>query len=274
MPELPEVETIRRQLHRRLAGSKIVEVKVWRSGRETPRSIRLSAALVDRTIVSVERRAKLLIWKLDHGQSLVAHLKMTGRFVFVSSSHEPAKHDRIGFSLRRRGQNIRVVWSDVRQFGFIRLVSTSTLKKLLETYGPEPLKISPEKLAERLKSGSVRKLKSALLDQTVIAGIGNIYADEVCHRAGLLPTRRLASLSSRERVGLARVIQSVLRAAVAERGTSADDYVDAQGKPGNFLKFLRVYGRAGKPCRSCHQGIIKKIVLGQRGTHYCTRCQR
>lgn len=273
MPELPEVETIRAQLDKGLRGKKIAAVQVLYGGRLRPSTVALTQGVTGRTIESVERRAKLLIWRLDHKCFLLAHLKMTGRFIFVPAEYHPGKHDHVIFYLSDHGNTSRLVWSDVRKFGYLELADDKKLTSVLATYGPEPLLSSPETLANRLVRPKTRSLKAALLNQATIAGIGNIYADEACHRAGLRPMRRLASLSSGERLRLAREVQQVLKEAVKQHGTSADDYVDTRGERGDFQRFLRVYGRKGQPCPVCRTPI-KKTVHAQRGTHYCPKCQK
>jgi formamidopyrimidine-DNA glycosylase len=229
-------------------------------------------SIVGRRVTSIERRAKLLVWRFDDETVLTAHLKMTGRFVFIKEGYERQKHDRIRFVFERSGKRFSLVWADVRQFGFLKLVEPQELKEMLDGYGPEPMGVSCEALAERLARRSTRSIKALLLDQTVIAGIGNIYADEACHRAGIRPMRHASRLKREECLRLAREIQNILRESIAQQGTSANDYVDTRGEKGGFLALLRVYGRGGEPCRACAQPI-KKIVHGQRGTHFCLRCQ-
>lgn len=271
MPELPEVETVRRQLDQKIHGRKIVQVKILRSGRETPAGDRFSRALTGSTVNRVSRRAKLLVFELTDGRALISHLKMTGRFIFVPPTFTPDKHDRIIFQFT--GLPHWLVWGDIRQFGFVRVVSAAELKKILATYGPEPLETSAHELADLLKTPKRRNLKVALLNQQVIAGIGNIYADEACHRAHIRPTRRLGSLTSADRLRVTQAVQQVLKESLIQQGTSANDYVDTNGERGGFLELLRVYGRGGQPCRNCQQPV-KKIVLAQRGTHFCPQCQK
>lgn len=270
MPELPEVETVRRQLDKKIHGRKIVQIKILRSGRETPVGIRFTRTLTGATVKAVARRAKLLVFEMTDGRAMISHLKMTGRFIFVSPTFTPDKHDRIIFKFA--GLQEWLVWGDVRQFGFVRVVSAAELHTILAAYGPEPLETPAAELADRLRTPKTRSLKAALLNQQVIAGVGNIYADEACHRAHLRPTRRLGSLSAADRLQVITAVQQVLKESIAQRGTSANDYVDTQGERGGFLELLRVYGRDGQPCRNCKQPV-KKIVLTQRGTHYCPACQ-
>jgi formamidopyrimidine-DNA glycosylase len=269
MPELPEVETVRRQLAERLDGSTIELIELWKTGREEPRGLSFVQTLVGKTIERIERRAKVLIWRFTDGDAVIAHLKMTGKFLFADQDFVQTKHDRARFVFQ---SGVQLVWSDVRQFGYMKHLTRDQLAELWEAYGPEPLEVTPEILAERLKTASRRSIKAVLLDQVVIAGIGNIYADEACHRAGIRPARKAAALTSEERTRLAMEIQEVLQESLAQRGTSANDYVDTEGERGGFLGLLRVYGREGEPCRTCG-APIKKIVLAQRGTHFCPICQ-
>jgi formamidopyrimidine-DNA glycosylase len=268
MPELPEVETVRRQLHAGLAGKMIVSVTLLKSGREKPVGKRFVEAVVGKTIEGVERRAKLLVYRFTDGTAMTAHLKMTGKFVFVDDEYVSTKHDRMIFELG----DTRLVWNDVRRFGFVHFVSGKELEEILSKYGPEPLESHVTLLATRFIKPKTRMVKAALLNQAVIAGVGNIYADEACHRAGILPTRRLGKMKEADRINLMKHLKELLDEAVKQRGTSANDYVDTEGKKGGFLSLLRVYGREGEKCLNCG-GEIKKIVVAQRGTHYCGGCQ-
>lgn len=272
MPELPEVETVRRQLHDRIAGKTIREVVIFKSGRETPVGSKFVQALVGRRLSSVDRRAKVLVFRFKDGGAMLGHLKMTGKFIFVPATHRgaPGKHDRILFVFDTK---TNVVWSDVRKFGYLKVASADEARDALAHYGPEPLEASARELAERLDRKSTRSIKAALLDQTVIAGIGNIYADESLFRARIRPMRRVDRLTSDDRLRLAKEIKKVLAESLAQKGTSAVDYLDTTGEKGSFQNFLRVYGRGGQPCRDCDRPI-KKIVAAQRGTHYCVNCQK
>jgi formamidopyrimidine-DNA glycosylase len=273
MPELPEVETIRRQLDKRLRGARILHVKILKSGRERPAGQAFIQVMQNQVIQSIARRAKLLIWRLQDGRAVLAHLKMTGKFLFVEASHEPQKHDAIQFScLDAQGQSLELVWNDVRKFGFMEVVSAKALEERLKEYGPEPLEVEPEVLAEQLSRPKTRLLKAALLDQTCIAGVGNIYADEACYRVGIHPKRRLGDLKAIDRLQLAEAIQTVLQASIDQQGTSARTYVDTTGSRGGFVALLRVYGCEGEPCLKCGTAI-QKMRLVQRGTHVCPRCQ-
>ena len=290
MPELPEVETIARQLDKKLRGATIKSVNLLQSGRETPVGPKFVKALIGKKIERIGRRAKLLVWNFTDGTAMLAHLKMTGRFVFVDKDFKPGKHDRAIFifkpshvarpasqvpgTLRRAMmRRLVLVWSDIRKFGYVKVVKPKELEEVMACYGPEPLEAQAHELAERLKSPKTRMVKAALLNQEAIAGVGNIYADEALHRAKLRPTRRLGTLTADDRLRLAKEIKKILCESLEQGGTSANDYVDASGKKGNFLGFLRVYGRAGEKCRDCGTAI-KRITIGQRGTHYCPSCQK
>ncbi len=269
MPELPEVETVRRQLDERLRGRRIDRVKMLQTGREEPAGKAFVKALEGAWIRTIARRAKLLVWHLEDSRAILAHLKMTGRFVFVDADYVPTKHDRIEFQL---GED-RLMWGDVRKFGFMKIADAHELEDILGAYGPEPLETSAKDIAARFSGSSTRPIKTALLDQAILAGVGNIYADEALHRAGIRPIRRLSSLSEKERLARAASIQEILQESIAQQGTSANDYVDTKGERGGFLDLLRVYQRGGEPCTTC-KTPIKRIVLAQRGTHYCPTCQK
>jgi formamidopyrimidine-DNA glycosylase len=270
MPELPEVETIRRQLHEAIAGKTVQAVTVLKTGRETPLGKKFAQAVVGKRLAGVERRAKVLVFRFVDDTAILGHLKMTGRFLFVTADYEPNKHDRMLFVLSTGP--LHLIWSDVRMFGYLRFAKPEEVTKQLAHYGPEPLESTPGQLADRLKRPSSRAIKATLLDQTVIAGVGNIYADEALFKAGIRPTRQTKSLSAVERLKLAKAIKVILQASVDRNGTSADDYVDTSGSKGDYKRFLKVYGYGGEPCKKCGTSI-KKIRVAQRGTHYCPKCQ-
>ncbi|MCA9389327.1 MAG: bifunctional DNA-formamidopyrimidine glycosylase/DNA-(apurinic or apyrimidinic site) lyase [Candidatus Magasanikbacteria bacterium] len=270
MPELPEVETIKRQLNERLVNKRIIGVEVIHSGREFPREALFIDQLKGRKIIAVKRRAKLLIFYFMDGGVMTAHLKMTGKFLFAEKGYEPKKHDHILFYL---DDGSIMIWSDVRKFGFVNLLTDEQLEDEIADYGPEPLEHEIQILADALKRHSTRAIKSVLLDQKVIAGIGNIYADESLFRARIHPSTRAHLLTDEQRFFLAKEIQLVLTESIEQKGTSANDYIDTQGERGGFLSLLRVYGRAGEKCVSCKKTTIQKITQAGRGTHFCPKCQ-
>lgn len=274
MPELPEVETVRRQLEKRLEGARIFDVTVWQSDKESPRGEAFAIALKGKRIIALERRGKLLLWRFSDGTALAVHLKMTGKLTFYDKKPSgPAdRHARLLFTFARGREMGYLAWSDVRRFGYLRLLDAAATDAVLSEYGPEPLTATVETLAERLSRPSRRAIKAILLDQSVIAGIGNIYADEACFLSAIHPARRQDRLKPAERKALAVSIQDILARAVRRRGTSAHTYVDTEGKKGGFLRLLQVYGRGGQACFRCAT-TIEKCVLAGRGTHFCPVCQ-
>ena len=268
MPELPEVETIRRQMTSELAGKKIRKIVIRFSGRIRPSAGALALALNGADILSIKRRAKLLILNFSGGWTLVTHLKMTGKFLLKPRGALPGNHTHVIFQL----SNAQDLWfDDVRKFGYLKLVRTEDLESEIigpERYGPEPLEPTfTEKLfGNCLASRGKKKIKPLLMDQTCVAGIGNIYADEACFRAGIRPTRRVNSLSLKEFKALYRGILGALKDSLKYHGASASDYLDLYGKKGQTVQHLFVYGR--KQCRRC-RGALKKIRLGSRSAHFC-----
>ena len=268
MPELPEVETIVRGLAPALTGRRIAEVRV-----ETPRSVVndlpgdfVSLLRGDR-ITGVTRRGKFIVMPLASGSTLTVHLRMTGRLILERTPVEdPYVRVRLRF---RDGGWLR--FSDMRKFGRMRLTADGTWAAGL---GVEPLSpaFTPRCLAGLL-AGRRGAIKSLLLDQRVMAGVGNIYACEALFQAGIHPARRAGGLSPERVRRLHAALVRVLENAVAMRGTSVEHYVDAEGLEGGFQNNLAVYGREGLSCLRCH-APIKRVTIGQRGTFYCPRCQR
>ena len=269
MPELPEVETIVRDLKERVIGAGIRGVdflngSVWRNGKP------LSRSLIRKRITNIERMGKNILIHLSNNRTLVIHLKMTGRLTFEDSRTPLAKHTH--FAIRLDNGELR--YSDVRRFGYLDLVESSKLDRVdyLAQLGPDPLRISENEFITIIRSKR-RIIKSLLLDQSVIAGLGNIYTDEALFRAGIHP-RRISSSLSRKRVGrLHEAIVEILKAAIEGRGSSVGDYVDGSGRPGFYKESHNVYGREGKPCFQCSRHI-KREIIGSRSAHFCTRCQR
>ncbi len=276
MPELPEVETIRRDLDslivdRKIIDTKILLPKILRGGVPS----RFKTRLKGRRFIGVGRRAKILILFLDSGDCLLVHLKMSGRLVYVSSQVPRERHTHLYFVL---DNDYELRFVDPRQFGYLKLVEGGALEDIPEiiSLGPEPLASSflqsdfVRLVEDRIKSR--RSLKSFLIDQKFIAGIGNIYADEILHAAGIHPERLLSSLTPAELTELYGTIKFVLNQAIKMRGTTFDRYVDAKGQPGKYLEELQVYGRAGKPCFRCGT-ILRKERIASRGTNFCPGCQ-
>lgn len=273
MPELPEVETIRRTLLEHVRDLKIEEVKlIWPTAVSGWDDKTFAELVTGRRIKTINRRGKYLLILLDADLTLIAHMRMTGRLNYYPDHHEVEKHTHVIFRLERG----EVHFSDMRKFGRIQAIPTPLCfdKSSLRKLGPEPLadEFTPAVLMERLRNKKVF-LKTALLDQTVLAGMGNIYADEALFQAGLLPDRRIDTLTKEEISKLHQAIQTVLRAGIDARGTSFRDYRDANGEEGLFKQALQAYGRGGKPCLICGQPL-ERIRLAGRGTVYCSRCQK
>jgi formamidopyrimidine-DNA glycosylase len=273
MPELPEVEVIRQALaplvvRRRIEAAEIREPRLTRRG-GTPRQI--ASALAGQTVAALRRRGKYFLFELGR-ECLVVHLGMTGQLLWwdVGAEFRPDTHTHAHLSFDGGGV---LSYRDVRKFGQIFLLPTAAVDRTLGI-GVEPLDAGfTLELFERICRASSVRLKPFLLDQRKIAGIGNIYADEALFRAGVRPTRRASSLRRVEVQALRRAIRAVLRAGIRHRGSSISDFRDPRGEPGHFAPLHRVYHRHGEPCVTCRTPI-RRIVLGQRGTHFCPTCQR
>ena len=273
MPELPEVETVRRSLAGRLVGRRIAEVTriAWMRTIAEPSPELFRELLRDRLVTGVERRAKYLVIRLDRDDVLVVHLRMTGRLTLQNSEAEPDHHTHVVLRLEDGGQ---IFFRDTRKFGRIWLLDAEGFESLQARLGREPLNeaLTAEEFRTLLRRRKGR-LKPLLLDQKLIAGLGNIYVDEALWSAKLHPLRTVRSLDDDEIDRLYAAIRTVLEAAIQHRGTSFSDYRDALDEPGANQHFLHVYQRAGQPCPRCGTPIERTIVA-QRGTHYCPSCQQ
>jgi formamidopyrimidine-DNA glycosylase len=270
VPELPEVETVAQGLRELLVGRTIVGACArWPRTVVFPGQDEFAARITGRQVVSVGRRGKYVVIGLDEGYLLI-HLKMSGRLRVVPADEPLGKHTHTYFDLDD-GQQLR--FQDVRKFGRVYLVDDPA--QVTADLGPEPLAddFSLDDFLRLLGQRSGR-LKPLLLDQTFIAGLGNIYADESLFVAGLHPLRKADTLTSEEQVRLYEAIRTVLSQAVAGGGTTLNDrgYLDARGEAGAYQEQISVYGRRGEPCYSCHTSI-ERIVLGGRSTHFCPQCQ-
>jgi formamidopyrimidine-DNA glycosylase len=270
MPELPEVETIARGLRPALVGSTITGVTVrWPRTVAFPTVDQFERRIVGRRVVSIGRRGKYVVGGLDEGYLLI-HLKMSGRLQVLSADEPQGKHTHTAFQLDD-GRELR--FHDVRKFGRVYLVDDA--EQITGSLGPEPL-ANDFTLDDfrRLLARRTGRLKSLLLNQGFLAGIGNIYADESLFAAGLHPLRKADSLTQGEQARLYGAFRTVLDRAVEGRGTTLDDrgYVDAEGQAGAYQDEIAVYGRRGEPCPVCRTPI-ERIVLGGRSTHFCPHCQ-
>jgi formamidopyrimidine-DNA glycosylase len=273
MPELPEVETVRRMLDESVRGRTIRSVTL--SGHRLRETIpaTLPRRLRGRTIERVERTAKYLLIGLDRDLTLLSHLGMSGRWLLLRPSERPALphvHARIRFT-----DGTGLWFQDVRRFGLLRLVPTANLGRdpALARLGPDPVAAPPTGAGLRtVARGSRMAVKTFLMDQRRIAGLGNIYASEVLHRAGLDPRRQAGGLALREWEAVAAEIRTVLAEAIAGMGTTFSSFRTVWGEPGKYGESLLVYDRAGEACRRCGKPI-RRIVQGQRSTFYCPSCQ-
>lgn len=272
MPELPEVETVRRGLESQVSGKKIKEVDVlWPAIIASPAVDEFKKSLQNQGILRVGRRGKFLLFYLSDG-TLISHLRMEGKYILVKASESLDKHTHVVFRLEG-DEELRYL--DVRKFGRMSLVARGeedghpSLKKL----GPEPTYDAfdyfymKERLTKHKKS-----IKALLLDQSLVAGIGNIYADEVLFEAGILPERPASSIEETEAVRLYESIVTKMEAAVKAGGTTIRTYENAFGETGHFQNSLHVYGQTGQPCHICGT-LIEKTKVAQRGTHFCPQCQ-
>ncbi|MBU0625688.1 bifunctional DNA-formamidopyrimidine glycosylase/DNA-(apurinic or apyrimidinic site) lyase [Patescibacteria group bacterium] len=275
MPELPEVETIRRQLEKQIVGQRINSVDVFFSGRINFSAKKFREHLRDKKIISVSRRAKLLLINLSDGFTLVIHLKMSGQLLLVGSDRLPDKHTHLVFNL---SGDYRLFFTDVRKFGFVRIFKTSELEQ--KVFHPAQFGVEPQSadftlnhLTDCLLRHSRSAIKPLLLSQKCVVGVGNIYSDETLWRARIRPSRLAGQLKPDEIKRLYSAIKQILTKSIELGGTSVDQYRDTTGARGGYARLLKVYGRTGLSCRRC-QHPIKKIRLGGRGTHWCPGCQR
>jgi formamidopyrimidine-DNA glycosylase len=288
MPELPEVETIRRGLAELLPGRTITaEHHDWPKG--FPNSAEdVRQFLIGAKVLAVRRRAKVLMFDLSSLYSLVVHLKMTGQLVFRNGDQHfgaghpsdslvgdlPDKSTRVVLTFK---EGSRLFFNDQRKFGWMRLLPTVEIENLdfFKKVGPEPLAadFSAQDFAERLNRRAKSGIKAVLLDQTVIAGIGNIYADEGLWAAKIHPETRVQDISSAKLKTLYEGLRKVLQLSIEKGGSTDRNYVNHEGKKGSYLTFANVFRREGQPCPRCQTTIIKLRVAG-RGTHICPKCQR
>ena len=270
MPELPEVETVVRNLTTTLTGVQIEGIRCLFPGVLGQAPQEFCRTLEGRTFTGFGRHGKYIFFLLSGDTAVALHLRMTGQLLLAPVAHPPDKHTHLELTLAR--QERKLVYRDVRKFGRFTLLPWGSERFVQEKrLGPDALSITPVTLGLAL-GGTSRILKAALLDQSVLAGLGNIYTDEILFRSGLSPRRRAASLSEGELLGLCGNIREVLLAAIAGRGTSISDYLDLEGQSGSFQFALQVYGRTGQACERCGAPIERALLAG-RGTWSCPVCQ-
>lgn len=288
MPELPEVETVRRGLDGLIVGRVVRSVSV----RDSPKSFPNAQADVDQffigaEIIAVRRRAKVLLVDLSTDYTLVIHLKMTGQLVYRGEQVFGAGHPNDSLIGELPDNSTRVMiefmdnswlyFNDQRKFGWIRLMPTIEVPNIdfMQRVGPEPLEadFTPEEFAARFIRRARTNIKAALLDQTVVAGVGNIYADESLWGARISPKRLVAEVTPGEFTTLYTELRSVMNLAIEKGGSTDKNYVNAEGKRGSYMDFARVFRREGEACPRCG-ATIEKIKWAGRGTHLCPNCQK
>ncbi len=280
MPELPEVETVRRGLQPVMEGKTILFADVRRPDLRWPFPENMAGRLTQQRVMQLRRRSKYILADLSSGETLLIHLGMSGRMLISGlGPDDPArpaqKHDHVIFDMEN---GARVVFNDARRFGSMDLCATDQLNshRLLKNLGPEPLgnAFHGDYLQQRLAARNT-PIKTALLDQRVVAGLGNIYVCEVLHRAGLSPLRKAGQIAGAQIRALVPIVRTVLSEAIDSGGSSLRDYRQTDGELGYFQHSFRVYGCAGKPCHTegC-KGKIARITQSGRSTFYCPQCQR
>jgi formamidopyrimidine-DNA glycosylase len=277
MPELPEVESLRRILARSAVGRTIVRTRIGAKSLRRRVPIDFSSSIAGRRITALSRRAKYLIVEFDGDDVLLVHLGMSGSLThrgdgFGDGEFDP-RHDHLEFSL---DDGSRLVFNDPRRFGMVRLIARAALASTaeLKALGPEPLsrEFNASYLASKARGRRVA-IKNLIMDQRIVAGIGNIYAAEILFRAKVRPTRRAGRVTRAELEKIAAAVPPILRAAIGRAGTTFRSYRDSRGQPGRFAERLRVYGREGEPCYTCSTPI-RNVIVGGRASFYCPKCQR
>jgi formamidopyrimidine-DNA glycosylase len=282
MPELPEVETVARGLRRAILGRRIVSVTLGKTDFiDDP--VALEQHLPGREIKAVERYGKFMLLRLSAAlspgrvptngdaapASLLVHLGMTGQIAPWPAAQPREKHTHVCLLLDD-GRELR--YTDARRFGRIAYLTEKPLAEELLGFGADPLEVNEEEFASRIR-GRRARIKALLLDQSVLRGVGNIYADESLWRAKIHPARTGAQLSKKQAGTLRRVLQEILKKAIVMRGSSISDFLDAEGEPGDYQRHHRAYGREGKACLRCKSAIRRGIVAG-RSSYFCPKCQR
>ncbi|HHN67357.1 MAG TPA: bifunctional DNA-formamidopyrimidine glycosylase/DNA-(apurinic or apyrimidinic site) lyase [Thermopetrobacter sp.] len=287
MPELPEVETVRRGLAPHVTGRRIVAVRTSGQRLRLPWPEGFGQALSGARIERLERRAKYLLWRLDGGRCMISHLGMSGRFTVLpptgaahglgefyfhgAAGRQAGPHDHLRLDL---DDGTRLVYTDPRRFGFFDLCADPAAHPMLAKLGPEPAAVTAAQLAARLM-GRRGPVKTALLDQAVIAGLGNIYVCEALFRARISPKRRAGALGLKRTARLVAAIHEVIAEAIAAGGSTLRDHARVDGEAGAFQQRFAVYDRAGRPCvRAACDGVVRRFTQAGRGTFHCPRCQR
>lgn len=283
MPELPEVETIKNGLQQKILHKKIIDIDVL-----SPKSFLGNPdKILDLPVREVKRRAKTLLIVFGHNLNLLIHLKMTGQLIFIQDelrlagghpSHDwhaklPNQHTRVVFTFE---DDSKLFFNDLRKFGWCKLLSDDEVKEAFSLYGPEPFdsRFDLDYLAKMAKRYPERKIKQFIMDQTIIAGIGNIYADESLYSSRIHPLTKVKYLTADDWQKFIANIKAILELSIAQGGTTDSDYVDVDGRIGGMQNFLQVYHKTNQKCPANCGGNIERIVIGGRGTNYCPNCQK
>lgn len=286
MPELPEVQTIVSDLNKKLTNKKIKRTEVRLKKVIKSDYTSFISALEKNSFKKITRRGKLIIIELVQKEKfLIIHLRMTGQIIYqdhkkiIAGGHSdhalnmdlPNKHTHIILHFEDGG---KLFYNDQRQFGVVKIANLTELEEIKKKFGIEPLEkeFTLKNFLDLVKNKKTN-IKAFLLNQRYIAGIGNIYADEILFASGVLPTRNIETLTKIEKKKIFINTSQILTKAIKNRGTTFNDYVDADGHKGNFIKFLKVYGRDGQPCTKC-KTIVEKAKVAGRGTRYCPICQK
>ncbi|MFC1616734.1 DNA-formamidopyrimidine glycosylase [Candidatus Margulisiibacteriota bacterium] len=269
MPELPEVQTIVSGLEPEIKGRKIIGFDLHCEKMLKLPLTKFKKAIINQKVISITRHGKYIFLNLENNFSIILHLRMTGQLLLKNLKASPDKHTHVVF----RFQDKNIFFRDLRKFGTIELIKTTDITKYIENkkLAPDALSISFEKFQQNL-SRKKTGLKAALLDQRVIAGIGNIYADEILFREKLSPKYPVPKLTSKKIKSLLKSIKTILQKGIELKGTSLSDYVDSNGNKGQNQHILKVHQQKGKPCPLCGTAIIREKVAG-RGSFFCPNCQ-
>ncbi len=287
MPELPEVETVRIQLRNKVIGKTIKGVEVFHDKSARP-GVSFEDRLVGKTIADIDRIGKLMIFSFaeDGDLFMLAHLKMTGQFFFVEDNdisgggHSiskgdiedlPNRHTRVAYYFT---DGSALYFNDMRIFGYNQLATKEEMEAAKDRFGPEPIHdgFDVDDFTTKLKRRKT-PVKAALLDQTFVAGLGNIYVDEALFRAGVRPMRRADKVTKKEAAAIAAASGDVMKESIKVGGTTFQHFKDTDGEKGNFSKYLQVFGQQGTACPKCGT-TIKKVRCAGRGTHFCPKCQK
>ena len=285
MPELPEVETIKKDLEKKILQKKIIKIEVLKPNLIKNKLNYFLKTIKNNAFLSMKRIGKLMILELKDQQYLLIHLRMTGQLVYkdnkkiIAGGHNypkindlPNKYSYIIFTFLDKS---KLFFNDLRQFGYLKIVTKEEKDKIIKEYGLDLL-ASNFTLNNFLSLFAEKRsiLKGFLLNQKIIAGIGNIYADEICFRARVLPQRKIDSLDKKDLINLYKATNYIINKAVQKKGTTFDSYCDSEGQAGNYYQYLKVYKKENNKCLRCKEREIIKIKVAGRGTRYCSFCQK